>query len=188
MSRNRWRFPFPSVAGGRDREFLLPRSGGGTPPRQPAGRRRYGRAYRVAPASRRLSGGRPAQPHDSSSVSSNPSLVSCTGDEITYAPLAHFPRSITRQRSLQKGKSGSLLFTGFLQVGQCSFSVRFRAITSLSIPVRNDLFLDDLFLNDLSLNDPGHKIVVVGFGDLTAVESAGLRFDTLGYVVDEYFA
>ncbi len=44
-------------------------------------------------------------------VDSNPELsseVSWGGEEITYAPLAHCPRSIVRHRSLQKGNSGSL--------------------------------------------------------------------------------
>ena len=39
-----------------------------------------------------------------------------------YCPLAHFPRSMVRQRSLQKGKSGSFFFTSFLQIGQRSWS------------------------------------------------------------------
>src|SRR5579859_7857355 len=59
--------------------------------------------------------------HDFSSTSSS---VSVTGDEITYFPLAHWPRSINRQRSLQNGKSSALLVTGFLQIGHFSFSVR----------------------------------------------------------------
>jgi hypothetical protein len=49
------------------------------------------------------------------------SEMSCTGDETTYWPLAHFPRSISRQRSLQKGKSAAVLSTGFLQIGHLSF-------------------------------------------------------------------
>jgi len=43
-----------------------------------------------------------------------------TGDEITYPPLAHLPKSIRRHRSLQKGKSASAVFVGFLQMGQRS--------------------------------------------------------------------
>ena len=53
------------------------------------------------------------------------SSASVTGDEITYPPLAHLPRSIRRQRSLQKGKSGSVAFVGFLQIGQRSLMERF---------------------------------------------------------------
>src|ERR1700730_10458440 len=56
------------------------------------------------------------------------SSASSTGDEITYAPLAHLPRSIRRQRSLQKGKSASVAFVGFLQLGQRSLTVRLRGI------------------------------------------------------------
>jgi hypothetical protein len=47
--------------------------------------------------------------------------MSLTGDETTYWPLAHLPRSISRQRSLQKGKSADVLSTGFLQIGHLSF-------------------------------------------------------------------
>jgi len=59
--------------------------------------------------------------------------VSCTGDEITYVPLAHLPRSMVRQRSLQKGNSASPLLTGFLQMGHRRFKVRLRAIDSYTI-------------------------------------------------------
>ena len=45
--------------------------------------------------------------------------------EITYAPLAHLPKSISRQRSLQKGKSGSPRWTSFRHVGQRSVLERF---------------------------------------------------------------
>src|ERR1700682_1523701 len=34
--------------------------------------------------------------------------------------MAHLPRSMRRQRSLQNGKSSSAVFTSFLQVGQWS--------------------------------------------------------------------
>src|SRR5262249_61713086 len=57
--------------------------------------------------------------------SSRASLMSVTGDEITYAPLAHFPRSIWRHRSLQKGKSGSCFLTALRQTGQRTLRVRF---------------------------------------------------------------
>src|SRR5215467_5935419 len=40
-----------------------------------------------------------------------------TGELILYAPLAHLPKSIFRQRSLQKGKSSSLSVTIVRQVG-----------------------------------------------------------------------
>src|SRR6266536_6541973 len=51
------------------------------------------------------------------------SSVSCTGDETTYCPLAHLPRSINRQRSLQKGKSSADFVTAFLQIGHLSLSL-----------------------------------------------------------------
>jgi hypothetical protein len=47
---------------------------------------------------------------------------------MTYAPLAHLPKSIRRQRWLQNGNSLSVLFTGCLQVGQRSLIERFRGI------------------------------------------------------------
>src|SRR5579872_3961209 len=79
---------------------------------------------------------RPTQSSSSELSGSPPDMlsdVSCTGDEITYAPLAHLPRSIRRQRSLQNGNSGSLLFTGFLQVGHRNFRVCLRAIDPYTI-------------------------------------------------------
>src|SRR5450631_2304918 len=71
--------------------------------------------------------------HDSSSGSSGlrsrmASSASVTGEEITYWPLAHLPRSMRRQRSLQKGKSASVLLTDFLQMGQRSLTVRLRGM------------------------------------------------------------
>lgn len=56
------------------------------------------------------------------------SSASFTGAEITYSPLAHLPKSMMRQRSLQNGKSGSVPFTTFLQMGHPSFAVRFRGM------------------------------------------------------------
>jgi hypothetical protein len=53
-----------------------------------------------------------------SDSTSNSSAVSFSGEEITYWPLAHLPRSMVRHRSLQKGNSGSAFLTGFLQIGQ----------------------------------------------------------------------
>jgi hypothetical protein len=65
--------------------------------------------------------------------------TSRTGDEITYSPLAHLPRSISRHRSLQKGKSAFSRCTGFLHVGQGSFETRLRAMVlrRFSRPGRN---------------------------------------------------
>jgi len=53
---------------------------------------------------------------------SNSSEMSFTGEEMTYCPLAHLPRSIVRQCPLQKGKSRFALVTGFLQIGQRSLA------------------------------------------------------------------
>src|SRR4029077_6795395 len=95
-----------------------------------------------------------------------------TGDEMTYPPLAHLPRSIRRQRSLQKGNSASLLVTCFLQMGH--FSLILRAMW-LSYTI---LFSDD----------PGDQVVVVGLGDLAAIELARLRLHPFGNVVHEHLA
>jgi hypothetical protein len=61
-------------------------------------------------------------------LSFSSSFVSGSGDEITYWPLAHLPRSMVRHRSLQKGNSALLALTAFLQIGQRSRIARFRAI------------------------------------------------------------
>jgi len=53
---------------------------------------------------------------------------SFTGVEITYAPLAHLPRSMTRQRSLQNGNSASVRRTIFLQIGQRRLRVFFSIV------------------------------------------------------------
>jgi len=53
--------------------------------------------------------------------------MSVTGEGTTYWPLAHLPKSISRQRSLQKGKSSPVLCTGFLQIGHFSRSLGFVA-------------------------------------------------------------
>lgn len=99
------------------------------------------------------------------------SSVSRTGDEITYLPLAQLPRSIVRQRSLQKGNSGSGAATGFLQMGQRRLTVRFSITQSRS-----------------GLEDPRHKIVIVRLHDLAAIELSGLWVQTLGKFIDEDFA
>jgi len=39
------------------------------------------------------------------------------GEDMTYFSLAQFPRSISLQRSLQKGKNSSPRSTGFVQIG-----------------------------------------------------------------------
>jgi hypothetical protein len=89
--------------------------------------------------------------HDWSSGSSGSrsriaSSASVVGDEITYWPLAHLPRSMRRQRSLQNGKSESVFLTDFLQMGQRSLTIRLRGIrfglsseiaTKFSPPDRN---------------------------------------------------
>src|SRR5580704_3668497 len=52
------------------------------------------------------------------------SLISNTGSDTTYFSLAQLPRSRSRQRSLQKGKSALLSESvGVLQIGQRCFIV-----------------------------------------------------------------
>ena len=100
---------------------------------RPFGKLRTGSRDNQRDAATVLSCARGIGLHGSSSWSSGlrsliASSASVTGDEITYWPLAHFPRSMMRQRALQKGKSGSVLLTDFLQMGQRSLTVRLRGI------------------------------------------------------------
>jgi len=53
--------------------------------------------------------------------------------EITYLPLAHLPRSMVRQRSLQKGKSSLKRVTRVRQIGQRSELVFFLGIQRLDV-------------------------------------------------------
>ena len=59
------------------------------------------------------------------------SSASCKGSETTYCPLAHFPRSTSLQRSLQKGESAPVLPTGFLQMGHFNLIFCLPATTQL---------------------------------------------------------
>src|ERR1039458_2968938 len=90
--------------------------------------------------------------------------------------MAHLPRSILRHRSLQKGKSSSVRRTSIPQVGQR------RSLT--------DFFLAVIFYSTLQRpsEDAGDYVVVVGFGDLGAVETAGLEGGQVAEVVDVEFA
>ena len=63
------------------------------------------------------------------SCNSISSEMSFTGEDTTYCPLAHLPRSMRRQRSLQKGKSSAVRSTAFLQMGQLNFNLRLRGTT-----------------------------------------------------------
>jgi hypothetical protein len=64
-------------------------------------------------------------------------LSNCSGSvigvEIIYPPLAHLPKSMTRQRSLQKGKFSSPATTSFRHVGQRRESGFFFGINKLQI-------------------------------------------------------
>lgn len=107
-----------------------------------------------------------------------PSSASVTGDETTYPPLAHFPKSIVLQRSLQKGKSAAVFVTGFLQIGHLSSSVRLRGMVQLYLSRKEGGLRQDL----------RYQIVVVGLGDLATIKFARLRFTPLGKLVHKYFA
>ena len=96
------------------------------------------------------------------------SLVSCNGEEITYSPLAHLPRSIRRQRSLQKGNPESELFTGFLQMGQRRLMERLRGIAT-----------------GIRLKNSRHQVVVVRLSDLAPVKFTRPGFQPVGNVIDE---
>src|SRR6202030_3671146 len=117
------------------------------------------------------------------------SSASVTGDEITYAPLAHLPRSIRRQRSLQKGKSASSAFAGFLQIGQRSLMGRLLDIlviaeTGLS-PSSETRQAASLWEN---LNDVGNQVVIVRRRDTAAVKLSLFRLVSFGIIVHEDFA
>src|SRR3981081_3296638 len=99
-----------------------------------------GRPTRALPAHQRLIFRRThydPSSGSSGSVSRIASSASVSGDLITYAPLAHLPRSMVRQRSLQKGNSASVLFTVFLQIGQRSLTARLRGIQILIVEGRS---------------------------------------------------
>ncbi len=93
--------------------------------------------------------------------------MSVTGDEITYAPLAHLPRSISRQRWLQNGNSGSLACTDFLHVGHRNWEARFRGMCS---------------------DNPGYEVVVVALGDLAAIEFSRFGFAAFGKIIHKDLA
>src|SRR5258708_16827375 len=89
------------------------------------------------------------------------------GVEITYFPLAHLPRSMVRQRSLQNGKLSSPASTSLRQTGQRNERVLFLPMTS---------------------ENPGHQVVVVRFDDLAAVELPPFRPIVIAEIVDEQLA
>jgi hypothetical protein len=122
------------------------------------------------------------------SLSDTASLTSETGDAITYAPLAHLPRSMVRHRSLQKGNSASVLFTAFLQIGQRSLTSRLRGIQNLIVEGKTpDCRLKRRWAPK-ALHDLRHKIVVMRLRDLATIELAWLRLHFFGNVVHEDFA
>jgi len=67
------------------------------------------------------------------SESCSKSLMSCTGEDTTYFPLAHLPRSMSRQRSLQKGKSSAPTATLLLQIGHFTLTLRLRGTRSIVV-------------------------------------------------------
>lgn len=105
------------------------------------------------------------------------------GVVTTYAPLAHLPRSMTRQRSLQKGKSVSLAFVGFWQIGQRNLMDRLRDMGRL---LGCYLGYGNVMQNQL-LNS-GHEIVIVRIHDFAAVKLPRLRLQAIGHFVHENLA
>lgn len=81
---------------------------------------------------------------------------------------------MVRQRSLQKGNSGSPLLTTFLQIGQRSLRVRL-----------GGMLIDG---RKTHLDNSGYQIVIVRFGNLAAIELARLRLRFIRKVVHENFA
>src|SRR6185437_6038419 len=66
---------------------------------------------------------RKSDPRHSVSPDSSSSSLPFAGEEITYFSDAQLPRSIMRQRSLQKGMFGSSNGTSFLQMGHLTTGV-----------------------------------------------------------------
>jgi hypothetical protein len=99
---------------------------------------------------------------------------SVIGVEMTYPPLAHFPKSISRQRSLQKGTFSEPASTSVRQVGQRSDRAFFRGISNLD---------DRKLIYDLC-----YQIIIVRFSDLTAVELARLELLAISEIIDEQLA
>jgi hypothetical protein len=54
---------------------------------------------------------------------------------MTYPPLAHLPKSMVRQRSLQNGNSGSLFSTILRQMGQRRLRTDFFAMMMIQLSV-----------------------------------------------------
>jgi len=115
------------------------------------------------------------------------SSASVTGDEITYPPLAHLPRSIWRQWSLQKGKSGSVPWSP-LADGAAEPMVLLRGIIIAEVrgqiaEVKNVCanWFSPLHLtltSDLRRSPP--PIIIVGGCDAAAVELPLFGFTSLG--------
>src|SRR5215469_10295280 len=101
----------------------------GKTPERPGDRDRRQRAGRAwchgGVATAEASGDETSQRFHASSSSSSGWELSA-GVEITYFSDAQLPRSMQRQRSLQKGMKGSSAFTSLLQIGHrmlCSHDV-----------------------------------------------------------------
>ena len=89
------------------------------------------------------------------------------GEEMRYAPLAHLPRSITRQRSLQKGRLGSSSSTSVWQVGH-----------------RNAVGFEDFFVILFCLGYYArHHVVVMRFGDFATIELPSLQLRVRAKVI-----
>src|ERR1051325_11489745 len=88
-----------------------------------------------------------------------------------------------RHRSEQKGKSGSSRSTILRQVGQRRLRTFFGIGIILSPVGRRRKALASRLLKQ-----SGDEVVVVGFGDLTAMEGAGLQFTFVGKIGNVYLA
>ncbi len=110
-------------------------------------------------------------------------------ERITYAPLAHLPRSMVRQRSLQKGNSGSRAVTAFLQVGHFSLiflrTMKFTGMVISGSPgASNPIYkvltaADDAFLE---LDNFRHQVIVMCFDDLCPIKFSRLRNHSVRHV------
>jgi len=115
-----------------------------------------------------------------------------TGEETTYPPLAHFPKSMVRHRGLQKGNSGAVFCTCFLQIGQRSLIVRLRGMSVYfrencvgadASPSRKQTHVRFRGLNELS-----HQVVIVRFRNLATVKLSRRGLEFFRNVIDEHLA
>jgi hypothetical protein len=98
---------------------------------------------------------------------------------------------MVRHRGLQKGNSGALFCTCFLQIGHRSLIVRLRGIAFSWGCVGADASYAPRAKPpsaSCTLNDLCHQIVIVRFGNLATVELPRSGVESFRNVIDEHLA